>query len=83
MGMDGSYDVYIWWTEFSNRCTDVQVEVSDATGVLDSVVVNQKANGGQWNYIGSYSFVQTGRVRVVSSGGGCTTSADAVRFVPM
>ena len=47
---------------------------------LDTVEVNQKSNGGQWNVPGTYAFNGTAR-RVIISEGNCTTNADAVRFV--
>ncbi len=48
----GRYDVYLHWTYWSNRCTSVQVDIYDWPTLLDSVTVNQQANGGQWNVHG-------------------------------
>jgi hypothetical protein len=44
--------------------------------------VNQLADGGRWNPVGIYTFSNTARVVIVSSGG-CTTNADAVRLTAM
>lgn len=74
-------EVSLWWTEWRNRSTSVPVEIYDGDSLLDIVLVNQKAQGGQWNVLGTYLFSGTARVTVVSEGGWCTTCADAVRFV--
>ncbi len=77
--VNGTQQVSLWWTFFSNRCTSVQVDINDGTTLLDTVTVNQLQNGGQWNLLGTYAFSGTARV-VINSQGGCTTSADAVKF---
>lgn len=76
----GSYEVSLWWTYWSNRCTSVPVEIYDGETLLDTVEVNQKANAGEWNPLGTYVFSGTASVVIISEGG-CTTSADAVRFL--
>ena len=76
----GTAEVALWWTEYANRCNSVTVRVYDGTTLLDNTIrVNQLADGGQWNPVGVYTFSDTARVVIVSSGG-CTTNADAVRF---
>ena len=75
----GVVDVYLWWTNYSNRCTNVQVEISDAYGILGTVDVDQQQNGGQWNKLGTYQFENLAKIKIISDGG-CTTSADAVKF---
>jgi hypothetical protein len=77
----GDYDVSLWWTEYSSRCTDVWVEVSDAFGLLDAFTINQQANGGHWNLQETYHFEDSARVRIFSDSTGCSTNADAVKFV--
>ncbi len=77
--VNGTQQVSLWWTFFSNRCSSVQVAINDGTTLLDTVTVNQLQNGGQWNLLGTYTFSGTARV-VINSQGGCTTSADAVKF---
>ena len=77
--VSGTYDVELWWTEYANRCTAVPVEIYDGTSLLETVVANQQQNGGQWNFMGTYAFSGQAKVVIVSKGG-CTTSADAVRF---
>ena len=81
MTCSGSREVYLWWTEYSNRCTNVPVEIYDGSTYLDTVTVNQQNNGGQWNNLGTFSFTGKSKV-IIASNGGCITSADAVQFVP-
>ena len=52
----GNYNVYLWWNQGTNRSTAVPVVISKQGG-SDTVYVNQQANGGLWNWLGS-----TGRV---------------------
>ena len=62
-----------------NGVTDVHtvpVDIYDGSTLIDTVYVNQTANGGKWNSLGTYTFSGTARV-VINSQGGCTTSADA------
>ncbi|MCP4259833.1 MAG: hypothetical protein GY774_20320 [Planctomycetes bacterium] len=80
-GVNGSKDVSLWWTEWSNRCTVVQVDIYDGNTNIATVNVDQQANGGQWNSLGTFTFSGTARV-VINSQGGCTTSADACKITP-
>jgi hypothetical protein len=77
----GTMEVSLWWTEFSNRCTEVPVEIYDGTALLDTVDVDQQVDGGQWNVLGTYQFNSgTAQVKIISEGG-CTTSADAAQLI--
>ena len=77
----GSQDVYIWYTQYSNRCTNVPVKIYNGSTHLDTVTVDQQKNGGNWNKLGTYNF--SGKAKVITaSNGGCITSADAVKLVP-
>ncbi len=79
--VNGTHEVSLWWTYYNNRCTSVQVDIHDGNTNIGTVFVNQQANGGQWYYQGTYTF-NSGTARVViNSQGGCTTCADAVKFV--
>jgi hypothetical protein len=62
-----------------NRHT--QIEISDFNGIQDSLSVNQKLNGGQWNFIGNYNLDSFAKLKIIHPGGYCTASADAVKFV--
>ena len=56
------------------------VGIDDGATWLDTVEVNQKANGGRWIVPGTYAFNGIARVVIISEGN-CTTNADAVSFV--
>jgi len=78
--VNGTYTVLLWWTEHKSlRRNSVPVEIFDGDTLLDTVYVNQKTNGGQWNVLGQYVFSGTARVVVVSKGDR-TTGVYAVRF---
>jgi hypothetical protein len=79
----GVYEVSLWWTEWPSRSTSVPVEIYDGDTLLDTVLVNQKAQGGQWNVLGTYTFAGTARVTIVSEGSSHSTCADAVKFNPI
>ncbi|MDH5444149.1 MAG: GDSL-type esterase/lipase family protein [Gammaproteobacteria bacterium] len=79
-GVIGTQEVSLWWTAYTNRVTNVPVEIYDGTVLLDTVTVNQTANGGAWNALGTYTFNTGARIVIHSLGGG-TTSADAVRLI--
>jgi len=51
----GNYEVYAWWTAGDGRINDAKYTINHAGG-SDLVVVDQKTNGGQWNYLGTYNF---------------------------
>ncbi len=75
-------EVSMWWTARASRSTNVQVQIFDGATLLSTVSVNQQVNGGQWNSLGTFTFTGTARVTIIATGGGTTTSADAVRFAP-
>ena len=78
--INGSCEVSLWWTEWSSRNTGVPIRIYDGDTLLDTVEVNQKANGGKWNVLGNYTFSGTAKIVIVSEGGSTSTCADAVRF---
>ena len=79
--LTGSYEVFLWWTYWSSRCTDVPVDIYDGNSLLATVRVDQQANAGKWNLLGGYPFSSgTARVVVRSESSTCSSSADAVRF---
>jgi hypothetical protein len=79
----GAQEVYLWWTQYANRSTNVPVRIYDGLTLIATVSVDQTTNGGRWNLLGSYSFSGAARVVVVSTSSLLTTCADAVRFVPI
>jgi hypothetical protein len=78
-----AYTVYAWWTAAPNRDTAVPYQISSGATLLDTVNVNQRTNGGQWNQLGVYTFNDIPSITVLTNGGGVVTVADAVRFVPV
>ncbi|NOU62556.1 hypothetical protein GC096_00660 [Paenibacillus sp. LMG 31461] len=78
-----TYDVYMWWNADTNRAINVPVTVNHAGGTY-STTVNQQANGGQWNFIGSYTFHAgtSGNVVISNTSTSGFVIADAVKFVP-
>jgi lysophospholipase L1-like esterase len=81
--VSGIQDLYMWWTVYSDRGTSIPVEIYDAGVLIDTVLIDQQINGGQWNFIGTYSFSGTARVVIVNPDGEFSTCADAVRLVPL
>jgi hypothetical protein len=78
--LHGTYEVSLWWTEWPSRSTSVPVEIYDGNTLIDTVLVNQTAQGDQWNVLGTYNFAGTARVTIVSEGT-YSTCADAVKFL--
>jgi len=79
--LSGSFEVYLWWTEFSNRATEVPVTILDGSTELATLMVNQRADGGQWNLLGTYDFSGNAAVVITVPGGSDSVVADALRFI--
>jgi N-acetyl-anhydromuramyl-L-alanine amidase AmpD len=74
--------VSFWWTAGTNRSTSVPVISYNAAGTeIGKVFVNETANGGKWNTIGTYAFTAGWNKVVVSrwTSAAGTIIADAVR----
>jgi len=81
--INGAYMVLMWWPTVATAADSVSVTVSAGTGLLGTISVDQTADRGQWNILGTYVFSNAVvKVTVTSQGGGKITCADAVRFVP-
>ena len=77
----GTYEVYMWWSGWSTRATNVPVTIVHRDG-SDTVTVNQLQNAGKWNSLGQFYFNGTGTVSLKAAyGSTLSTCADAVRFV--
>ncbi|HPB30195.1 MAG TPA: N-acetylmuramoyl-L-alanine amidase [Candidatus Sumerlaeota bacterium] len=78
----GTYKVYARWTAGTNRAASAPYIVTHAGGNT-TVSVNQQANGGTWQLLGTWSFNSGTAIRVQLS---CWTTAgyyviaDAVKF---
>jgi hypothetical protein len=79
----GSYKVYAQWAAGSNRAPAAPYVITHSGGNT-TVNVNQQANGGKWNLLGTWNFSSGTAQRVQLS---CWTTtgyyviADAVKFV--
>jgi polysaccharide biosynthesis protein PslG len=78
----GTYDVLARWTSGANRASNAPYIVTHAAGAV-SVTVNQRANGGDWQLLGTFSFGPGANqgVRLSDKADGVVI-ADAVRWVP-
>ena len=88
--VDGQYHVFVWWPEDTDLDDDglgdtfasnalVDVRTSDG---FETVSIDQRLDGGQWNLIGSWKMdAGGGTVRIRNEGGNGLVAADAVRWV--
>ena len=84
IGTAGTYNVYVWYPQGTNRSVKAPYTVYYNGGSV-AVPVNQTTNGGKWNLIATKSFA-TGTAGYVKLGNGTAESskvvmADAVKFV--
>ncbi len=79
----GQYEVYARWTSHANRASDAKYTVTHAAGVT-TTTVNQQANGGIWNLLGTYSLAPgtSHNIALTDEGNGYVV-ADAIRLVPV
>jgi len=82
---DGTYMVYARWTSSTDRAQDASYTINYSGG-SETILVNQQLNGGKWNLLGTYYFVQGTSGNIVlgnrSSSEGYLVIADAIRLVP-
>lgn len=62
----GYYDIYAWWSQHENRAKNAPYIIKHAS-LTDTVRVNQEANGGMWNLLGTYYFTASGESTVMLS----------------
>ncbi len=81
----GWHDVYVWYTDGTNRAPDAVYTVHHQNGETQ-FTVDQTQAGGQWNQLGSFFFAAgTGGWITLTEEGttpGKVVVADAVRFEP-
>jgi N-acetylmuramoyl-L-alanine amidase len=75
----GSYTIYAWWPAGTNRSTTAPYILPNGT----TVNVNQQANGGKWNSLGTASLSAGSNTTKLScwTGTGFIVVADAVKLV--
>ena len=78
----GSYAVYVWYPQGSNRSTTAPYSISTSSGT-STVSVNQQINGGTWVNKGTYSMNAGANTIKLSfwTGTGYVVVADAVKWV--
>ncbi len=78
-----NYHVYEWHPEGQNRTTNAPHIIRYAGGE-QTIYVNQKTGGGQWNLLGVFPFLSgvSGSVRITDGfpDGGQVVLADAIKF---
>ena len=81
---NGTYEVYLWWVESSNRATNTPVDVIHAAGT-NRVLVNQKLTSGGWFKIMTTNFNAGTSSQVIirndNTAAGTYCIADGVRFL--
>jgi RHS repeat-associated protein len=77
----GTYEVFARWTQSSNRATNATYAVTPGQGTTN-VPVNQQANGGAWNSLGTFQLSPgaTHKVALTDQANGYVI-ADAIRVV--
>jgi hypothetical protein len=84
--LPGRYEIFEWHPDLGAdgqgaACTGVTAKISHGGGSTD-MSIDQSASSGQWNSLGTYLFGSGGGGEVILiSPGGCTTAADAIRWV--
>jgi hypothetical protein len=77
-GAEGEYEFYVWYP--ANGPTSVPYYIHHDGGV-DTVVVDQSANGAAWYLVGTYSFSNGDYVEIFGEDCSGRPYADAVRFL--
>lgn len=78
---DGDYEVFVRYTEYSNRATNAPYTIAHNDGE-DTLLVDQTTGGGQWQSLGSFSFSAGGDHEIgLSDDADGIVVADAVMLV--
>ncbi|MCX7919527.1 MAG: fibronectin type III domain-containing protein [bacterium] len=80
----GVYQVYVWYSQGSNRASNAPYTVYYYSG-MTTLYINQQIGGGQWNLLGSFTFSSgtSGYIALTNSAASSVVIADAVRFEPV
>ena len=76
----GRYEVYAWWPSNDTRSSAVPYTVQHRDG-SDTVTVDQKIDGSQWNLLGRFNFDSSAVIDLNSPADGNSAAADAIRLV--
>jgi len=75
----GTYNVFAWWSQHSNRASDTPYDLSTPAG-SHTVRVNQKVDGGKWNLLHRLTVTDASILQVsVNNAANGIVIADAVR----
>lgn len=79
----GSYHLFMWWPDNPVWDPNVPVDIHHHDGT-DTVYVDQTADAGQWNLLGTYKFREgtTNTVVIRTTWTTQHVAADAIRLVP-
>ncbi|WPP48700.1 golvesin C-terminal-like domain-containing protein [Catalinimonas niigatensis] len=75
----GNYDVYAWWCASPNRATNTPFEIITSTG-SETILINQREQGGEWILIGNYTFGSTANVIINNANTDGYVVADAIKL---
>ena len=78
----GEYLIDLWWTDHTNRASNVPVSIFDGLGTTYSLTVDQTTDGGQWNFLGRFKLWDGSRVTLGTEANGFVI-ADAAQFTPV
>lgn len=74
----GTYEVFAWWAQSSNRATNAPYTIAHAGGTT-TVRVDQTTNGGGWYSLGQFAFDAGAGSVVLSNDANGIVIADAIR----
>ena len=77
--VSGQYEVYAKWTANANRASNATYTMSRAAGSTP-IAVNQQANGGQFNLLGTFSLTAASTIALTDNANGYVI-ADAVQLI--
>lgn len=84
IGLAGQYEVFEWHPslEDGSEATNVVHTIHHSKGSTTKIV-NQSSNPGQWNSLGTYTFMEgtEGSVTISAEEANGTVAADAIKFV--
>jgi hypothetical protein len=79
----GSHRLFAHWTSHDNRATDAQYTIVSDSGD-STVTVNQQLNGGIWNLLGTYDFIDGVEYEVrLTDPAGVVEVGDAIKLLPI
>ena len=80
--LSGIYWVYGRWTSYTNRATNVPIDINGSDGTT-TVTVNQQENGGEWVLLTEKEFTagSSGSVQIRTDGTDGYVIADGIRLI--